>query len=564
MISKLDRLRNEMKREGMDAYIIPSSDYNGSEYVSEHFRCREYMSGFTGSAGTLLVELEEARLWTDGRYFIQADRQLEGSGIRLMKSGEDGVPSLEEYIESLPEDSVVGFDGRTISRKTAAQLEKSVTLMTDKDLVDRIWEERPPLETSPVYSIDISVTGETSESKLSRVRDEMRQVGADYILVNKPEEVAWLFNMRGSDIPCTPVFYAFALVSMEGEELFLLKDGADEIYRRLGELRDCSIIMSDDSVSCAAYGALHESVEAILMPGPVEKLKAVKNHVEIEATRRAHIRDGAAMAEFLCMVKTGRLPADATEMTVSRMVDNLRYKRGARDVSFTTIAAFEENGAVIHYTPAEEVCRAIDGNGLLLVDSGGQYPDGTTDITRTVAIGEVSAERKRAYTAVLKGHIALALAEFTDEDGSELDEKARGPIRELGYDYRHGTGHGVGHMLSVHEGPNLISPSGKGSRILPGMITTDEPGVYMEGDFGIRIENELLCVEKDGVFAFEPLTLCPYDRDAIDRDMLTEEEICYIDEYHSKVYRLIKPLLDGDVPAWLEEACRPIDTLYTP
>lgn len=565
---RLENLRKEMKREGIDAYLIPSSDYNGSEYVNEHFRCREYMSGFTGSAGTLLVERDTARLWTDGRYFIQAQRQLKGSGISLMKSGEPEVPEPKEYMMGLPPGTVIGFDGRTVDAGMAQSLSEKFQIVTRVDLVERIWENRPALISSEVYSLSISVTGESRDSKLQRIKKEMKAAGADYLFLNSLEEIAWLYNLRGSDIPGTPVFYAFALISMDENELFvmdekLLKEHEnafpyDEVYDRLAKMRDCSIMLSEDFVSWRIVDSLYSSVKTIFAPGPVEKLKAIKNPAEIAATRQAHIRDGAAMVKFLYMAKTGKLPEGATERTVCRILEEFRREQGAYDLSFATIAAFEENGAIIHYTPTEETDKILKNQGFLLVDSGGQYSDGTTDITRTISFGEVCETRKKAYTAVLKGHISLALAAFEHEDGADLDAKARELIKSFGYDYKHGTGHGVGHMLGVHEGPNVISPRGKGSKILPGMITTDEPGVYIENDFGIRIENELLCVERGGCFAFEPLTLCPYERDAINVNMLSSEEKTYIDEYHKKVYETLAPLLKREESKWLKEVCRPI------
>ena len=554
MISKL---RNEMIREGIDAYLIPSSDYNGSEYVNPHFRCREYMSGFTGSAGTLLVEKETARLWTDGRYFIQAQKQLEGTGIILMKSGEPGVPEPEEYLaETLSWEDVLGFYGKAVDAQLATRLRRRFITITGIDLVGRIWEDRPPVKFTEIYPVGLHVTGESSESKLARVREEMERQGADYLVVSRLEDLAWLYNLRGSDIPNTPVFYGFALISRENDEIFFQKEYMD-IYERISWLRNCTVMLCKGSASCAVSDSLHVSVRKIYADSPVEKLKAVKNSVEIHATKAAHIRDGAAMTEFIYRMKHRDRDEVTTELSVCDLTEELRRKQGAVDLSFSTIAAWEEHGAIIHYSPTEETDIPVEGEGFLLVDSGGQYPDGTTDITRTVALGEVPQERKEAYTAVLKGHIALAKAEFDENtDGAMLDTIARRPINDLGYDYRHGTGHGVGHLLSVHEGPNVISPRGKGTKILPGMITTDEPGIYIEGDFGIRIENELLCVEKDGHFAFEPLTLCPYEMDAVDSEMLTEDEKEYIISYHKKVYETVGHYLSEEAQEWLRElAC---------
>lgn len=565
MRSELTELRNRMKEEGIDLYIIPTTDYHGSEYVNDHFKCREYVSGFTGSAGTLIVQQDFAGLWTDGRYFLQAEQQLTGSGIELMKIGEPDVPTPEEYVKSLPAESVIGFDGRIVGRRTGEELGRHFEIRYDVDLVGDIWKERPEIMPSAIYELPLSVTGESREEKLKRVRTEME--GADHLLVSRLEDIAWLYNLRGRDIENTPVFYAFALISKTDDTLYVMDGGYcaegvcvkkyHEVLDDLGKLRDCTVMLDEDSASYTVGESFDQSVKCVYRKSPVEKLKAVKNETEIKATKAAHIRDGAAMVDFLFWLKRNIGSIDITEISLAEHLEEFRRTRGAYDLSFSTIAGYEDHGAIVHYSATEESNATLKAEGFVLVDSGGQYEDGTTDITRTIALGILERSRKEHYTAVLKGHIALASAVFDKgTTGAQLDLIARKPLRDMGLDFNHGTGHGVGHMLSVHEGPNTISPRGKDCCILPGMITTDEPGVYLEGMYGIRIENELLCIEKDGRCTFEPVTFCPYEREAIEMSMLTEDEICYINDYHKKVYETIAPLLDDAAGKWLKQQCR--------
>ncbi len=565
MRSQLTALRSKMKEKGIDLYIIPTTDYHGSEYVNDHFKFREYVSGFTGSAGTLAVGRDFAGLWTDGRYFLQAGQQLSDTGITLMKMGEPGVPELEEYIASLSEGTVIGFDGRVISHDFVKNPEQKFRIVYDLDMAEEIWPDRPEIKPSRIYEIPLSVTGETSASKLSRVRSMMKD--ADYLLVSKLEDIAWLYNLRGRDIANTPVFYAFALISRTSDTLYVMDKAYRvsnshakdyyQIFNDLRALRGCSVMLDQDSVSYSIIKALHPSVKRIFKKSPTEALKAVKNDTEILASKNAHIRDGAAMANFIYWLKHNIGKTEITEISLAARLEQCRRRQGAYDLSFSTIAGYEDHGAVIHYSATEESSVPLKASGFVLVDSGGQYEDGTTDITRTIALGPVTDDRKKNYTAVLKGHIALAAASFTaDTTGSQLDILARTPIRENGLDFNHGTGHGVGHMLSVHEGPNTISPRGKDCHIIPGMITTDEPGVYLEGQYGIRIENELLCIEQgDGTLAFEAITMCPYEREAIRLDMLTEKEIRYINDYHNNVYETLAPLLKPPVREWLAQQC---------
>lgn len=617
MRSELTALRSRMKETGIDLYIIPTTDFHGSEYVNDHFKCREYISGFTGSAGTLVVQQEWAGLWTDGRYFLQAEEQLEGSGITLMKIGQPEVPEITAYVKSqleihnqvrnraecmvsdaailheepegAPGKFTVGFDGRVMSRSMGEELKDipGADIVYDIDLAGDIWQERPELTPAEIYQLSENITGETAESKLARVRAEMGD--ADHLLISRLEDIAWLYNLRGSDVAHTPVFYSFALVSPDDDILYVMNERSmkgitdgpgcvraySEIFTDMQNLRDCTVMLDEDSVSYAVSESLDPSVEKIAAGSVVGRLKAVKNDTEIAASRNAHIRDGAAMVEFICWLKHNVADNDLTEMSIAEHLKKCRKRQGALDLSFDTIAGYEEHGAVIHYSATPETDAVLRPEGFVLVDSGGQYEDGTTDITRTIALGEVDQERKKNYTAVLKAHLALAMADFDQEmTGADLDAAARKPLREAGLDFAHGTGHGVGHLLSVHEGPNTISPgpAGRKCHIVPGMITSDEPGVYLAGQYGIRIENEILCIRnkrteeysgdheacRDKEYGFEMLTFCPYERQAMDMSMLTENEIRYIDDYHCRVYELLAPLLDPVTAVWLEEQCRPL------
>lgn len=608
-----------MKEKDVDLYIIPTTDFHGSEYVNDYFKCREYISGFTGSAGTLVVMQDRADLWTDGRYFLQARHQLEGSGIGLMEMGMPGVPEITTYIKeqldihtaeasaayrmdmsgscgcgTLPENGeirfTIGFDGRTMSRRMGEELQNlcadergewpgrfRACIAYDMDLAGDIWKDRPLLISSEIYPLRDDVTGESPASKLQRIRKEMGS--ADWLLVSRLEDVAWIYDLRGRDVEHTPVFYAYALISKNSDTLYVLDESykskachrAGSTIRSYGDLtadllslRDCTVMLDEGSVSYAVSESFDTSVRRIFTESPAEKLKAVKNITEIKATKNAHIRDGAAMAEFLCWLKSEiKDPGSRiTEISLADRLEQCRRSQGAYDLSFDTIAGYEAHGAVIHYSATPESAVELRAEGFVLIDSGGQYDDGTTDITRTVALGPVSEDRRRNYTAVLKSHIALASAVFAPgTTGYDLDVIARKPLKDLGMDFRHGTGHGVGHMLSVHEGPNTITPgpAGKRCHIVPGMITSDEPGVYLEGEYGIRIENEILCIEKDGRYAFEMLTLCPYEREAIDTAMLTDKEISCIDDYHSWVSETLSPIVSEKTAEWLRDQCRPLD-----
>lgn len=576
MRKEITALREKMKLYGFDAYMIPTSDFHQSEYVHDHFKCREYVSGFTGSAGTLIVTMDEARLWTDGRYFLQAAAQLEGSGISLMKMGCEGVPTIIEYLDSVlnDTDSAVGqtekllaFDGRICTVSDIP--EDKFTMITDCDLVGEIWTDRPEITPSRIYPIDISVSGETHTSKLARLRNIMAENNVDYHVITRLDEIAWLYNLRGNDVKHTPVFFAYALITSTEDFLYIMDadfeyhDSENVILRPydcffddLRALEHGRLLADKGSLCYALIDALPYDIEIVSSETPISSMKAIKNKSEIESTKNAHLKDGAAMAEFLYWLKNTVGHEEITELDAAAKSEECRMKQdGFKDLSFETISAYGSNGAIIHYSATEKSNKTLAPKGFYLVDSGGQYEDGTTDITRTVALGELTDEMKLHYTTVLKCHIALCRAIFKPgTTGAELDALTRAPLHEIGMDYNHGTGHGVGHLLGCHEGPQAISTRDKTHAIMPGMINSDEPGVYIEGEYGIRLENEILCIEKEGQYGFEPITFCPFDRDAILPEILTDDERDWLNEYHHQVYEKISPLVSDGVCRWLENA----------
>lgn len=574
MRQQLINLRKKMQENQVDAYLIPTTDYHGSEYVNDYFKCRKYISGFSGSAGTLVITMDEAWLWTDGRYFLQAAKQLADTGIGLMKMGQPDVPTIPAYLETVLSDKdCLGFDGRVVDFNMGNQLAEKFQLRYNLDLVGDIWADRPLLNGSEIYSISESVTGESASSKLSRIRRYMAEKDTDYHLITKMEEIAWIFNLRGSDVTNTPVFFSFALIEQEKARLYVLDDQLDaaidgvevfpylQIFDDLGKLEAGKILLDQEIASYAMVQAIPDSVKIINDSDPAELMKALKNPVEVASTKNAHVKDGVAMVNFLYWIKKniGRIPM--TEISAADYLEDCRRaQKGWFDLSFGTISGYADNGAIIHYDPTPETNKVLQPEGFLLVDSGGQYEDGTTDITRTVVLGPITDVMREHYTAVLRCNIDLATAKFqAGTTGAQLDEITRKPLRDMGLDYGHGTGHGVGHILSCHEGPQVISPKGTRCPLYPGMITSDEPGVYIEGEYGIRLENELLCVDMpDDSYAFETITLCPFDREAILVDRLTCEELAYLNDYHQKVRQTLTPLVSQEVAAWLKEQTAPI------
>ena len=594
MRKQLEDLRKRMSEENIDAYIIPTTDFHGSEYVNDYFKCREFVSGFTGSAGTLAVTETEAALWTDGRYFLQAEAELAGSQIQLMREGEPGVPGIADWLaqrlspgkaaEKITEncaqpeanlrnvdgenlgDATVGFDGRVVSAKMGAELARIFRIEHELDLVGEIWPDRPALCGSELYALPGVRRRESPASKLSRLRCELQRAGAESHLITSLEEIAWLFDLRARDVMHTPVFYAFALIEQERARVYLLNQDKEAlglfgrgvetrpymaIFGDLKALECGSIMLDESSVSYGLSEAIPIGLTRINRQDPAMQMKAIKSPAEIASTRGAHLRDGAAMMRFISWLKENVGKHEITEMSAAERLWEERKKEGAYDLSFDTIAAYGAHGAIIHYEASPATNVKLKPAGFLLVDSGGQYEDGTTDITRTIALGELTEEMKRCYTAVLKAHIALATAVFDSlTTGADLDRLARRQIQAIGYDYKHGTGHGVGHMLSVHEGPASISPRGANTHVLPGMIMSNEPGIYIENEFGIRLENELLCVDLgNGKYGFETISFCPFEEEAILPEMLTDREKAWLNEYHANVYRKVE--LKGQISAYL-------------
>ena len=576
---RLNALRKQMSRCHVDAWLIPSADYHGSEYAGEHFKIRAFMSGFTGSAGTLLVTDSWAGLWTDGRYFIQAARQLEGSGIELMPMGEPGVPTVEEYLAlNMRPSGCLGFDGRVVSvmevrALEAALQEKQIRFKADEDLAGPLWTERPPMPKNPAFLLGETYSGMSAKDKLAQLRQDMKARGAQWHVMTALDEIGWLFNMRGNDIACTPVVLAYAVIGMEQARLYIhqevLDDGLREQFRQLNvelcsyddildgvkELNGKGNVLIDPYRT--NYGIYQRIDAGQIVEGdnPCMLRKAVKNPTEMENERKAHLKDGAAIVKFLWWVKTnvGKIPM--TELTATAYVDQCRKEQEHFiDNSFSTIVAYGEHAAMCHYSATEETSCPIEPRGLLLIDSGGHYLEGTTDITRTIALGPVTDEEKLHYTLVLKGMIALARARFLyGARGINLDYLARQPLWERGLDFLHGTGHGVGYLLGVHESPNNFRwkmQPGYGSAVLEeGMLTSDEPGYYEENSHGIRTENLLLC-RKDiktqyGQFmSFETVTMAPIDLEPVDFSLMTAEEINWLNAYHQEVYEKISPLVE--------------------
>ena len=592
---KLTALRRAMARRGLAAYLVLTDDFHASEYVGGYFKAREYLSGFTGSAGTLLVLPDRALLWTDGRYFLQAESQLAGSGIELMRSGEPDVPTIEGFLlTELEEGSLLGFDARTVNAALARRLGKKlsakhVRFAGDEDLVDGLWPDRPPLSAAPVWELGLAYAGESRADKLARVRAAMEREGADAFAVTALDELAWLLNLRGDDVACTPVFLGFLLLTRDGAalcaragavsaeiEAALAADGVrladyEDIYGLVRALpRGTRLLLDGTTANYRLLQSVPEGVEMLDRPSPIVPMKAVKNETERENFRRAHLADGVALTRFLRWLKCDAVREGATELSAAEKLEE--YRRAGADYlgpSFDPILAYGPHAAIVHYEATAETDVPLEARGLLLADTGGHYRTGTTDVTRTVALGPVTAEEKRACTLVLRGHLALAAARFrAGVTGENLDILARGPLWDEGLDYNHGTGHGVGYLLSVHEGPQRIhwniASNARHVALEPGMIFSDEPGLYLAGKFGVRLENLLLVreAEKNGYGRFlslEPLTLAPFDRDAIDASLLSDRELAQLNAYHARVYGALAPHLDAETREWLREAAAPIE-----
>ena len=591
-MKQIDELRGLMSARGIYAYIVPTDDFHGSEYVGAHFKLREYLSGFTGSAGTLVVTLDEAALWMDGRYFIQAERELSGSGIELMKMGEPQTPTIERFLlDKMPERSTLGFDGRTVTAAFAMRLgkalqPKSVSLKTDEDLGGMIWANRPPLSKQPVFELSESVCGESRAEKLSRIREKMQAENAGCLAVSALDEIAWTLNLRGGDVDYNPVFLSFMLVFSDRAELFaersifgddivqnLRNDGVeirpyDEIYSALKSWSGA--VWADLKAINYRMKSSLENARIISKQSPIVMMKAVKNPTEIERVKAAHLRDGIAVTRFMYWLKHAIGHEKITEISAAEKLEEFRRMSGDYlGQSFEPIMAYGEHGAIVHYSATEETNAVLEPRGLLLSDTGGHYlgdeAAGTTDITRTFVLGELDPFEKSTFTRVLAAHLELLGAVFPKGvRGSTLDGIARSGMWRTADDFNHGTGHGVGFLLNVHEGPQRISwRAVNDSPIVPGMITSNEPGMYREGMFGVRHESLILCKkceafsESDGEFyCFEPLTLVPFDLDGISAEHFSHKGP--LNFYHEYVYQKLAPHLPKEEAEWLREITKPI------
>ena len=592
---RLESLREVMRREHLSAFIFPSTDAHQSEYVADHWQGRTWISGFNGSAGTAVVTMKSAALWTDSRYFLAAEEQLKGTEFQLMKLKIEGTPTISEWLaqELQGKNAEVGLDGMVNSYHETmgliADLRKSggITVRTNFDPLGLIWTDRPAIPANPVEIQPMEFAGESVASKISRIRTALRQRHADGMLISALDDIAWTLNLRGTDVHCVPVFVSYLLISSQQVSLYV--DSAkinDEVkayltengislysYNKVAEglerYSEYNILLDGDETSYFLWKTV-KCQEIIAGNSPVPAMKAQKNDREIAGFRQAMLRDGVAMVKFLRWLKPAVEAGGQTEISIDRKLTSLRAEQHLfRDISFDTIAGYQAHGAIVHYEATPETDVALKPEGLILIDSGAQYQDGTTDITRTIALGPVTDEMKHVYTLVLKGHIQLELAKFPDgASGTQLDALARECMWREGYNYLHGTGHGVGAYLSVHEGPHQIRMEWKPTPLRAGMTVTDEPGLYLSGKFGVRIENTLLIkdyqtTEFGKFLQMESLTLCPIDLTPVDFSMLQPEEIEWLDTYHRDVFEKLSPYLEGEDLEWLREATRPVDRVKT-
>lgn len=580
-----------MKREHLSAFIFPSTDAHQSEYVADHWRGREWISGFNGSAGTAVVTMKSAALWTDSRYFLAAEEQLEDTEYQLMRLKMEGTPTIAEWLGKelqnvqSPE---VGLDGMVNSYNYVKDLIYSlrklggITLRTNLDPLEQIWENRPSLPANPVEIQPLEYAGETLASKVARIRKSLRELHADGMLVSALDDIAWALNLRGTDVHCNPVFVSYLLIESDKVSLFVddnklspevkqyLQDNQVSLYnynkveKCLESYSEYNILLDGDETSYYLWKTV-KCQEIVAAGSPIPAMKAVKNKAEIEGYRSAMLKDGVAMVKFLKWLKPAVEAGGQTEISIDEKLRSLRAEQKLfRDISFDTIAGYAQHGAIVHYEATPETDVVLKPEGLILIDSGAQYQDGTTDITRTIALGAVSAEMKHIYTLVLKAHIQLELVKFPDgASGTQLDAVGRECMWREGYNFLHGTGHGVGSYLSVHEGPHQIRMEWMPTPLRAGMTLTDEPGLYLAGKFGVRIENTVLIsdymsTEFGKFLQIEPLTLCPIDTTPIDVDMLLPEEIDWLNAYHHSVYEKLSPFLDEEEKIWLENATKPI------
>lgn len=601
---RLAALREVMQHERLAAVIFPSTDPHNSEYVADHWKSREWISGFTGSAGTAVITMTAAALWTDSRYFIAAEEQLKGTEFQLMKQKIAGTPTIAEWIGRMVREekhpyadwSEIAIDGMCSSIREVSTLidevrkEGGITVRTNFDALRHVWKDRPAIPTRPVEVYPLEMAGEACHGKLARIRQALREKHADGMLVAALDDIAWTLNLRGSDVHCNPVFVSYLLISSKHATLFVnrekltpeviaylkgegvLVDDYDNIKSGLKGYFEYNILMDPDEVSYALYKTVTENpkvkspVRVVEEASPIPALKAIKNEREQLGFRQAMLRDGIAMVRFLKWLdEQVKLGAPLTEISVSDKLAGFRKEQPLyKGLSFDTIAGYQEHGAIVHYEATPETDVTLGPGGLLLLDSGAQYLDGTTDITRTISLGQVTQEQRHVYTLVLKGHIQLAMLCFPDgASGTQLDALARKDMWKEGMNFLHGTGHGVGSYLCVHEGPQQIRMEYRPAKFHAGMTITDEPGIYLEGRFGVRIENMLLTVpykstEFGDFLMFDTLTLCPIDTAPIIREMMTDEETEWLNKYHAQVYSALSPHLDDDDRQWLRDACAPL------
>ena len=591
IITRIEELRTVMKSEGIDAFVFPSTDPHNGEYVPEHWKGREFISGFNGSAGTAVVTMDDAALWTDSRYFLQAEEQLAGTGFRLMKLKIEGTPTISQWLGrklAANGGTVVGIDGMVNSIGTVEALadelraEGGITLRTNFDPLKVIWKDRPAIPSDMAIVHPQKYAGESAQSKIARIRQALRERHVEGMLVSALDDIAWALNIRGTDVHCNPVVVSYLLITMDSVTLYInsdkltpvvrehlaangvMTDEYENVKKGLAGYDGYNILMDPDETCYTLYKAYGDRPK-VLAPSPLPSMKIVKNETEIMGYRYAMLRDGIAMVKFLRWLVTAVEEGGVTEVSASDELEAFRAEQSLfKDISFDTIAGYGAHGAIVHYEPTPETDIELKPEGLLLLDSGAQYLDGTTDITRTIALGPVTDEQKHIYTLVLKGHIRLAMAKFpANASGTQIDILAREAMWREGLNYMHGTGHGVGSYLSVHEGPHQIRMEYKPEPLRAGMTVTNEPGLYLAGKFGVRIENTMLITEymntEYGRFLkLEPLTLCPIDKAPIDVDMLADEELDYLNDYHAAVFKSLSPYLDDEMTEWLANACAPL------
>ena len=590
---RLAKLRALMEEKGMDLYIVPTADFHQSEYVGEHFKARKFITGFSGSAGTAVITKTEARLWTDGRYFIQAAAQLEGTTVELMKMGEPGVPTLGEYLaDTLPANGTIGFDGRVVAMGEGQEYEaiaaaKNGKVIYDYDLIDQVWEDRPVLSEEPVFALDIKYAGETVASKLGRIREEMKECGATTHVLTTLDDICWTLNIRGNDIEFFPLVLSYAIITMDKMDLYineaklseeikadLAKDGVvlhpyNDIYEDIKKVGKKEVLLIDPSkLNYALYNNIPDGVAKVEKRNPSVLFKAMKNKVEVENIRQAEIKDSVAHVRFMKWLKENVGKEKITEMSASDKLDEFRAEMGNFiRPSFEPISSYGEHGAIVHYTSSPETDVELKEGGLFLTDTGAGFYEGSTDVTRTYALGEVPQIMKDHFTLVAISNLQLASAKFLHGvTGMNLDLLARKPFWDRGLNFNHGTGHGVGYLLNIHEGPTGFRWQYRANETNPfeeGMIITDEPGIYIEGSHGIRLENELLVCKGEqneyGQFMyFEPITYIPMDLDAINPEIMTAEDKKLLNEYHKTVFEKVSPYLNDEEKEWLAKYTREI------